>query len=124
MTRGDNAAPTGREVRTQGVDVRVEIMRYRKLRLSSDAGRVYEFMLIVKPPNGANFLLEVGNPVPTDAVGLVVPGQELPAKLLERDRRALLIDWEAALAAATDRLAEAPSPPSEAGDPEGSTALP
>lgn len=105
---GDDALPTGREIRTHGVDVRVEIMRYRKLRLSSDKGRIYELVLIVRPPHGGNFLLQVGNPVPDEAVSLVVPGRELPAKLLERDMRALLIDWAGALAELSDESTLSP----------------
>jgi hypothetical protein len=118
--------PTGREIRAEGVDARVEIMRYRKLRLNSNAGRVYEFILIVMPPEGGNFLLQVGNSVPADAVRLVVPGRNLPAKLLERDRRAVLIDWPAALA--EDLVAEQqgraqPGDVGDGGKPEGSTSV-
>jgi hypothetical protein len=120
--------PTGREVRANGVDVRVEILRYRKLRLNSNGGRVYELILMVTTPSGGNFVLQVGNPVPPEAVSLVVPGQQLPAKLLERDRRALLIDWSAALAELQSDSEQLSATPPDAdgradhpGEPEGST---
>lgn len=98
MTESGYTPPTARQVVTAGVDVRAVILRFRKLNLRTDTGRIYEFIFLVKPPSAGNFLLQVGNPVPPEAVPLIVPGRELPAKLHKRDRRALVVDWVAAIA--------------------------
>ena len=91
------APPSAREVRTEGIDVRVVILRFRKFHLRTDTGRIYEFIVLVKPPTGDNFVLQIGSPVPTEAQALIVPYLELPAKLHRHDQRALIIDWPAAL---------------------------
>jgi hypothetical protein len=44
----------------------------------------------------------VGNPVPSDAVPLLYPGNNVPAKRLpERGDKYIVVDWSEALAQAT-----------------------
>jgi hypothetical protein len=98
------APPSAKEVRTEGIDVRVVILRFRKFHLRTDTGRIYEFIVLVRPPTGGNFVLQIGSPVPTEAQALIEPYLDLPAKLHRRDQRALIIDWAAALSEAPSEV--------------------
>jgi hypothetical protein len=60
---------------------------------------MYAFTLTVLAGDRVPFQIQVGNPVPSNAVPLIYPGNNLPAKRLpDGDDRELVIDWDEALA--------------------------
>lgn len=64
---------------------------------------MYAFMLTVMIPGQAPYQIQVGNPVPPEAVPLIFPGSRLPAKILpEGGPNDVVIDWAAALASHTN----------------------
>jgi hypothetical protein len=64
---------------------------------------MYAFMLTVMIPGQAPYQIQVGNPVPPEAVPLIFPGSRLPAKILpEGGPNDVVIDWKAALAQHTN----------------------
>ena len=60
---------------------------------------MYAFVLTVLAGGRPPYQIQVGNPVPTEAIPLLYPGNTVPAKRMpDGDDRELLIDWDAALA--------------------------
>jgi hypothetical protein len=60
---------------------------------------MFAFMLTVMIPGQAPYQIQVGNPVPPEAVPLIFPGSRLPAKILpEGGPNDVVIDWKAAVA--------------------------
>ena len=59
---------------------------------------MYAFRLTVIAEGRTPYQIQVGNPVPAAAVGLVYPGNTVPAKRMAGgDDHELVIDWEGAL---------------------------
>jgi hypothetical protein len=52
----------------------------------------------VMPDGQKPYQTKVGNPVPEEAVPLLFPGSNLPAKVLPEEPEGVVIDWDAALA--------------------------
>lgn len=64
---------------------------------------MYAFMLTIIVPAKAPYQIQVGNPVPPEAVPLVFPGSRLPARYLPGGiPEEVVIDWQAALATYTN----------------------
>ncbi len=64
---------------------------------------MYAFMLTVIVPGQAPYQVQVGNPVPTEAMPLLFPGSRLPGKFLPGGiPEDVVIDWKAALAGYTN----------------------
>lgn len=55
---------------------------------------MFTFLVAAQPPYG----VKVGNPVPAQAMRLLSPWQELPAKVMPGQPHRVVIDWAAALA--------------------------
>lgn len=87
------------EVLARGLDCRVVVQQFQPLGMTSAAGvPVYAFALTVIPAAGTPYQLQVGNPVPDQAIALLFPGSQLPAKVLAEDPNSVVIDFAAALA--------------------------
>jgi hypothetical protein len=76
------------------------IVETQPLGMRSSAGKdMYAFMLTVITEGRLPYQIQVGNPVPAEALPLLYPGNTVPAKRMpEGDDRELVIDWDAALA--------------------------
>jgi hypothetical protein len=59
---------------------------------------MHAFVLTVMPDGQKPYQTKVGNPVPEEAVPLLFPGSNLPAKVLPEEPEGVVIDWDAALA--------------------------
>lgn len=55
---------------------------------------IFTFLVAAQPPYG----VKIGNPVPPDALRLLSPWRELPAKVMPGQPHRVVIDWAAALA--------------------------
>jgi hypothetical protein len=67
---------------------------------------MYALLLTVLADGAAPYQVPVGNPVPPEAVPLLYPGNNVPAKRLpSRGEKYIVVDWEAAVAQATHSAA-------------------
>lgn len=58
------------------------------------------FLLTVMPLQGQPYQVQIGNPCPNEALPLLYPGSQVPAKVLPEDPNSVVIDWAAAMAPA------------------------
>jgi hypothetical protein len=100
---GDPKTGSAAEILADGVDCRAVIVQSQPLGTRNQKGvDMYAFLLTVMLDGRAPYQVQVGNPVPADAVPLLYPGNNVPAKTLpERGDQYIVIDWENALAQAT-----------------------
>jgi hypothetical protein len=100
---GDPKTGSAAEILADGVDCRAVIVQSQPLGTRNQKGvDMYAFLLTVMLDGRAPYQVQVGNPVPADAVPLLYPGNNVPAKTLpERGDQYIVIVWESALAQAT-----------------------
>ena len=90
------------EVLATGTAVRAVIVQSQPLGMKNPEGLdVYAFQLTVMPEGQMPYQIQVGNAVPAEAVPLLYPGSNVPAKVLPGQPNAVAIDWQAALAGFT-----------------------
>ena len=74
---------TAQDVLDQGVPCEAVIIEYQPLGAKSSSGLdLYAFTLTVTVPGRAPYQIQVGNPVPPEAVPLIYPGSKVPAKIM------------------------------------------
>jgi len=96
---------TAQELLERGSSCEAVIIQSEPLGVKSSVSGLdmYAFMLTIMAPGKAPYQIQVGNPVPPDAVPLVFPGSRLPAKYLpEGIPEEVVIDWKSALAKFTN----------------------
>lgn len=95
---------TAQEVLASGDSCQAVIIQFEPLGVKSSISGLdmYAFMLTVMVPGQAPYQIQVGNPVPPQAVPLLYPGSNLPAKVLMGRPNDLVIDWQAAIASHTN----------------------
>jgi hypothetical protein len=91
---------TAAEVLEKGSACEVVIIQSQPLGAKNQAGLdMYAFMLTVMIPGQAPYQIQVGNPVPPEAVPLIYPGSQLAARIMaDAGPEHVVIDWKAALA--------------------------
>ena len=96
---GDANVASAADILASGEARRVVIVESQPLGKKNQRGiDIYAFMLTVLPEGDRPYQVPVGNPVPPDAVPLVYPGSNLPAKRMpSQGQKYVVIDWEAAL---------------------------
>jgi len=97
---------TAQELLERGDSCEVVIIQFEPLGVKSSVSGLdmYAFMLTVMAPGQAPYQIQVGNPVPPEAVPLLFPGSRLPAKyLVGAARENVVIDWQTALASYQNR---------------------
>jgi len=97
---------TAQELLAQGSSCEVVIIQFEPLGVKSSVSGLdmYAFMLTVMAPGTAPYQIQVGNPVPPEAVPLLFPGSRLPAKYLPGAApENVVIDWGAALSSFQNR---------------------
>jgi hypothetical protein len=97
---GDPNTGSAARILAEGVPCKAVIVQSQPLGMRSSTGKdMYAFVLTVLAGGRPPYQIQVGNPVPTEAIPLLYPGNTVPAKLMpDGDDRELLIDWDAALA--------------------------
>ena len=100
---GDANTSSASEILEYGEDCRVVIVQSQPLGTRNQAGNdMYAFLFTVMADGRPPYQVQVGNPVPADAVPLIYPGSTVPAKRLpDKGDQYVVVDWEAALAQAT-----------------------
>jgi hypothetical protein len=97
MAQGQGASAA--DVLARGNPVRSVIVQTAPLGMKNPHGvDMHAFVLTVMPEGQKPYQAKVGNPVPDDAVPLLFPGSNLPAKVLPEEPDGVVIDWDAALA--------------------------
>jgi len=87
-------------VLARGLACKVAVLQFQDMGMTNAAGLpIYAFVLTVLPDGGKPYQVQIGNPVQIDAIPLIYPGAQLPAKVLAEDRNTVVIDFAAALAA-------------------------
>jgi len=88
------------DVLARGTSCKVVILQFQDMGMTNPAGLpVYAFGLTVLPEGAKPYQVQLGNPVLPDAIPLLYPGAQLPAKALPEDPNSVVIDFAAALAA-------------------------
>jgi len=97
---GDANTGSAARILEYGVGCRAVIVQSQPMGMRNPAGNeMYAFVLTVMAEGRPPYQVQVGNPVPADAVPLVYPGNTVPAKRMpDGADHALVIDWDAALA--------------------------
>ncbi len=108
MASSDPNVSSAADVLEHGEDCRAVIVQSQPLgtRSSKSGNDMYAFVLTVMAEGRPPYQVQVGNPVPADAVPLVYPGSTLPAKRLpDEGDQYIVIDWDAAIGQATQEAA-------------------
>jgi hypothetical protein len=97
---GDANTGSAARILEYGVPCKAVIVQSQPMGMRSSTGKdMYAFLLTVMVDGRAPYQVQVGNPVPADAVPLVYPGSTVPAKrMADGDDHEIVIDWDAALA--------------------------
>jgi hypothetical protein len=100
---GDPNTASAADILASGEDCRAVIVQSQPLGTKNQRGDdMFAFVLTVMADGRAPYQVQVGNPVPADAVPLIYPGNAVPAKRLpERGDQYIVINWAEALAQAT-----------------------
>lgn len=100
---GDPNTGSATRILAAGVPCKAIIVESQPLGMRNPAGRsMYAFLLTIMTEGRAPFQIQVGNPVPDEAIPLLYPGNAVPAKRMpDGDDRQVVIDWDAAVAKAT-----------------------
>ena len=94
---GEPGRETAADILAKGTAARVAVVEASALGMKNPAGvDLYRFVLTVTVEGRAPYQIEVGNPVPPDAVPLLYPGSNLPAKVMPGKDNDLAIDWATA----------------------------
>jgi hypothetical protein len=109
VTIASNDANVGSaaEILASGEACRAVIVESQPLGRKNQKGvDMYALLLTVLADGAAPYQVPVGNPVPPEAVPLLYPGNNVPAKRLpSRGEKYIVVDWEAAVAQATHSAA-------------------
>lgn len=97
---GDPNTRSAVRILEQGVPCKAVIVETQSLGMRSSTGRdMYAFVLTVMADGRPPYQIQVGNPVPAEALPLLYPGNTVPAKRMpDGDDHDVVIDWDAALA--------------------------
>jgi hypothetical protein len=100
---GDPNTGSAATILAEGEPCRAVIVQSQPLGMRNPKGDdMYAFALTIMADGQPPYQVQVGNPVPANAVPLLYPGNTVPAKRLTGgDPRQVVVDWEAALAQAT-----------------------
>jgi hypothetical protein len=99
MTQADPNTGSAAQILEYGVPCRAVIVQSQPMGMRSSTGKdMYAFVLTVMASGKAPYQVQVGNPVPADALPLVYPGNTVPAKRMpDGADHDIVIDWDAAL---------------------------
>jgi hypothetical protein len=102
MTSADPNTGSAARILEYGVPCRAVIVQFQPLGMRNASGKdMYAFMLTVMAEGRQPYQVQVGNPVPADAVPLVYPGNTVAAKRMpDGADHEIVIDWDAVLAEA------------------------
>ena len=105
LASGGENTGSAAEILEYGEDCRVVIVQSQPLGTRNQAGKdMYAFLFTVMADGRPPYQVQVGNPVPADAVPLIYPGNMVPAKRLpDRGDQFVVVDWDLALAQATQQ---------------------
>jgi hypothetical protein len=82
------------EVLATGLPCVVIVQQFQPLGMTNAAGvPLYAFALTVIPATGNPYQVQVGNPVPNEAIALCYPGSRVPAKVKADNPEGIVIDW-------------------------------
>jgi hypothetical protein len=100
---GDPNTSSAAEILATGEDCRAVIVQSQPLGTKNQRGDyIFAFVLTVMADGRPPYQVQVGNPVPADAVPLIYSGNAVPAKRLpDRGDPYIVIDWAEALLQAT-----------------------
>jgi hypothetical protein len=103
---GDKNTASAADILANGEDCRAVIVESQPLGTKNQGGvDMYALLLTVMADGRAPYQVPVGNPVPPDAVPLLYPGNNVPAKRMpDRGDKYIVVDWAAALAQATHSM--------------------
>ena len=97
LAQGSGQA-TAADVLARGTPARAVIVQTQPLGVKNPHGvDMHAFVLTVMLDGQKPYQAKVGNPVPEDAVPLLYPGSNLPAKVLPEEPQGVVIDFKAAV---------------------------
>ena len=107
ITSADPNTGSAAQILEYGVPCRAVIVQAQPMGMRNPSGKeMFAFVLTVITDGRPPYQIQVGNPVPADAVPLVYPGNAVPAKrMADGADHEIVIDWDAALVEAAARAA-------------------
>jgi hypothetical protein len=95
----DESGLTAADILAAGADVRAVIVQSQDMGMKNPEGvDIHGFLLTVMQDGAAPRQVQIGLAVPPEAVPLLFPGSNVPAKVVESEPDSVIIDWKAALA--------------------------
>jgi hypothetical protein len=103
ITSSDPNTGSAARILEYGVPCRAVIVQSQPLGMRNPSGNeMFAFVLTVMTDGRSPYQIQVGNPVPQDAIPLLYPGNTVPAKrMADGADNEIVIDWAAALAQAS-----------------------
>jgi hypothetical protein len=103
LSEQDGKVGSAAQILEEGVPCHAVIVQSQPLGMKNKAGvDMHAFMLTIMREGRSPYQVQVGMPVPPDAVPLIYPGNKVPAKCLaDGQDHDVVIDWQAALTEAT-----------------------
>ncbi len=100
FSNSDPSTGSAAQILEHGVPCEAVIDETQSLGMRTSTGKdVYAFTLTVVAEGRPPYQIQVGDPVPAEALPLLSPGNTVPAKRMpDGDDREVAIDWAAALA--------------------------
>jgi hypothetical protein len=96
-------APSSASVLATGDPVRAVMIQTQSLSAKNPAGLdLYAFVLTILQDGHPPRQIQAGNPVPENCIPLLYPGSNVPAKAMADQPNMVAIDWNAALAEASN----------------------
>jgi hypothetical protein len=96
-------APTAASILETGSPVRAVIIQSQSLSAKNPAGvELYALVLTILEDGQPPRQIQAGNPVPEACIPLLYPGSNMPAKALPGQPNLVAVDWDAALAEASN----------------------
>lgn len=87
------------DVLASGTPARAVIVQTQPLGMQNAEGvQMHAFVLTVMLEGADPYQVQVGNPTPPQALGLLFPGSHVPVKVSKASAQSVVIDWTAALA--------------------------
>src|SRR4051794_38385134 len=104
---GDANTGSAAEILAYGEDCRAVIVESQALGRKNQKGvDMYALLLTVLADGHAPYQVPVGNPVPPEAVPLLYPGSNVPAKRMpSKGEKYIVVDWASAIEEATHTAA-------------------
>jgi hypothetical protein len=98
LASSGNPNASAAHILATGTPAKAVIVQNQPLGMTNaDGVPVHAFVLTISPQEGMPYQIQVGNPVPPEALPLLYPGSKVPVRVAPDNPNAAVIDWARAL---------------------------